>query len=151
LFLVAIFGISMMALSTHWMMDSQRSKEEELLAIGREMKRAIGSYYESSPGSLKTYPKELTDLLEDKRYLGMRRHLRKLYIDPMTNQTNWGIVPAPDGGIMGVYSTSTKQPINKNNFAVSEEEFRQAPTYQEWRFVHGLQNNVGTAAPRSVK
>lgn len=136
LFLLALFGMTMMALSTNWAIESRRSKEQELLAIGREIKQAIGNYYESNLSGLKTYPKSLTDLLEDKRYIGTRRYLRKIPLDPMTNQIYWGIIYAPDGGIMGVYSTSTKTPINKANFALGEEEFKRAETYQQWRFVY---------------
>lgn len=132
--LAAVFAMSTLAVTTVWGLESRRSRERELLTIGREMKAAIGRYYESSPGTVKVYPRELQDLLEDKRFLGVRRHLRKIPFDPLTRQRDWGLVLAPGGAIMGVYSLSDRSPLNKATFRVGEETFALAQTYRDWRF-----------------
>jgi len=95
------------------------------------MRAALGRYYESSPGTVKVYPRELRELLEDKRFLGIRRHLRKIPLDPLTRQREWGLVRGPGGGIVGIHSLSTLAPINKATFGPGEETFAQAQTYQD--------------------
>jgi hypothetical protein len=44
----------------------------------------------------------LQDLLEDRRFVTMRRHLRQVYVNPMSGQADWEMLVAPDGGIKGV-------------------------------------------------
>ena len=44
-----------------------------------QYERALRSYYNASPGSVKTLPANLDDLLADPRHLGVVRHLRKDY------------------------------------------------------------------------
>ena len=79
----------------------QREKERELLFIGNQFRQAIERYYERSPGELKKYPASLEELLKDNRFVTTQRHLRRIYRDPMTGNTEWGMVNAPEGGIMG--------------------------------------------------
>ena len=114
----------------------EREREQELLFIGAEFRWAIATYYEQSPGAVKRYPGTLRDLLFDSRFLTMKRHLRRIYVDPMTGSTKWGMVAAPDGGIMGVYSLSEKQPIKIAAFAESNAHFETAKQYSDWRFVY---------------
>jgi len=47
-----------------------------------------------------------------------RRHLRRLYPDPITNSAERGLVKAPDGGVMGVYSLSEQPVLKTGNFRV---------------------------------
>jgi len=49
------------------------------------------------------------------RYSTTQHRLRQLYRDPITNQTKWGVVIAPEGGIMGVHSSSSATPIKRAN------------------------------------
>lgn len=136
LFFVAAMGI-MLALSGQlWSTAQQRVKERELLYIGGEFQRAIGAYYEGSPGTLKRYPRQLEDLLMDNRMAGTVRRLRRIYLDPMTLSADWGLVTAPDGGIMGVYSRSSARPVKEGNFADNQVGFDAAPSYASWRFVY---------------
>ncbi|MFY9316308.1 MAG: type II secretion system protein, partial [Burkholderiales bacterium] len=72
------------------------------------------------------------DLLEDKRYLTVQRYLRRVYADPITGKADWGLVPAPGGGIMGIHSTATSKPIR----SVS------ADSYRAWRFVYEAPQSV---------
>lgn len=100
---IAIIGVGIATAGIVWSEASQREKERELLFVGEQFRRAIQQYYES--GILeKNYPPTLDALLQDARFPGTRRYLRRLYRDPMSGTTQWGLLLAPDGGIMGVHS-----------------------------------------------
>lgn len=113
---------------------AQRDKEQELLFVGNQFRQAIAGYYERSPGGAKRYPKTLEDLLEDKRYPMPQRYLRRMYADPITGKAEWGFVPAPDGGIMGVHSLSESQPIKTGGFRAREATLENAGRYSDWAF-----------------
>ena len=90
---------------------TKRSAERELRGIGREFSAAFKTYYLSSPKGTPAFPHALEDLLHDPRFPGLRRHLRRIYADPLTGRAAWGTVPAPGGGIMGVYSLAPGTPM----------------------------------------
>jgi hypothetical protein len=77
----------------------------------------------SGPG---LYPRTLDELLKDPRSPATRRHLRRLYPDPITRSSEWGIIKAPDGGIMGVHSRSEEAP----------QDFAAATKYSDWKFFY---------------
>ena len=127
LLLVAALGVGLAAtgeLSSH---ARQREKEAELVWIGNQFTQAIGLYYQRTPGAVKRYPEKLEDLLEDRRYLSMQRYLRKIYADPLSGKPEWGLVPAPGGGIMGIRSLSNSTPIRQLDGAKNKTG---------WRFVY---------------
>lgn len=136
LFMIAILGAVLAATGVVWSTAQQREKERELLLIGQQFREAISQYYEHSPGLLKKYPETLNDLLKDERQLATHRYLRKLFIDPMTKLNKWGLVPAPGGGIMGVYSLSDGKPLKTENFNEKNQDFAGKGKYSEWRFVY---------------
>lgn len=136
LFAVAIVGVLLAAVGVLWSTERQRQKEAELLLIGAEFRAAIGAYYEQTPGLVKRYPAKLQDLLKDDRYLSVRRYLRQIYADPMTGTREWGLVVAPEGGIMGVRSLSEAQPIKQAEFPFEWMDFDGMRQYSEWRFVY---------------
>lgn len=127
LFLVAALGAGLAVTGEIWSQARQREKEAELIWIGNQFKQAIGLYYQRSPGAVKRYPEKLEDLLEDKRYLTTQRYLRRIYSDPITGRPLWGLVAAPGGGIVGIYSLSEAKPIRSGAVAG-------AASYREWRF-----------------
>jgi type II secretory pathway pseudopilin PulG len=122
----------------------RRDKEAELLFVGDEFARAIAQYRASSSGSPQ-YPQRLEDLLADKRFPNVRRHLRRIYPDPMTGSTEWGLVRGPGGGIVGVYSRSTTQPLKSANFPKGYEAFASATSYADWRFVATTDGRVAAS------
>jgi type II secretory pathway pseudopilin PulG len=136
LIVVAISSVVGLKVTQVIAVQMQRDAELDLLQAGREMRTAIGQYYESSPGSLKLYPATLEVLLQDERFLGIRRHLRKIRIDPITKQQNWVLIKAVQGGIQGVSSASDKAPIRKGQFLITESNFENARTYQDWKFTY---------------
>jgi type II secretory pathway pseudopilin PulG len=133
---VAALGLGLAATGEVWSQSRQREKEVELLFIGKQFREAIGRYYERTPGGVKQYPNKLEDLLEDKRYPNPQRYLRKIFPDPMGVESPWGLVKAPDGGIMGVYSLSEAAPIKTARFAERDEPFDGAHRYSDWQFIY---------------
>jgi hypothetical protein len=115
---------------------AQREKEQELIFIGNQFRQAIASYYEFTPGAVKQFPQKLDDLLQDKRHPMAQRHLRRLYADPMTGQREWGLVKAPEGGIMGVHSLSQSVPIKTGNFGARDAALNGATSYSGWQFAY---------------
>jgi hypothetical protein len=82
------------------------------------------------------YPRAFEDLLRDQRKPGIERYLRKAYNDPVTGKSEWGIVKAPDGGIMGVYSSSDDKPWKTSGFSILYKEFERTEKYSDWKFVY---------------
>ncbi len=134
LFALAIFGIGLATLGTTWSDQVRRDKEAELIRIGGLYAEAIARYRASSPGSLKIYPKRLEELLEDRRFVGIERHLRQLYADPITGKSDWGLIDAPDGGIRGVYSLSDRTPLKQVTLTAGRLRLEAAQRYSDWKF-----------------
>ena len=136
LFLVATLGLTLAATGSLWHVAQQREKERELLYIGKQYRLAITQYYERSPGGAKQFPKTLADLLQDNRQITPQHHLRKLYRDPITNTTEWGLIAGPNNTITGVYSLSDDAPIKQSNFDETEQDFTGQAQYSGWKFAY---------------
>jgi len=132
LILVAIAGVALAGVGQLWSTASKRDKEVQLLFVGDEFRRAIGSYYEGSPG-VHEFPQSLEDLLEDRRLPVVRRHLRKIYVDPMTGTKDWGLVKHGNR-ILGVHSRSEDKPIKTANFKPEDATFQGSGAYSDWKF-----------------
>ncbi|MDO8414333.1 MAG: type II secretion system protein [Gallionellaceae bacterium] len=142
LILVAVMGAVWAALGVVWSTAQQREKERELLFVGDQFRKAIGQYYERSPGGAKKYPTALKDLLKDERQLGTQRYLRKIFIDPMTQSNNWGLVQTAGSGIVGVYSLSEEAPLKTSNFSSADSTFEGSAKYSAWQFIYMQQVQV---------
>lgn len=133
LLMVAILGIGLAALGQVWTTAAQREREQELLFIGEQFRRAIGSYYERTPGTVKQYPARIEDLLEDRRLPVTQRHLRKRYRDPMSGKSEWGLVLAANKTIMGIYSNVRGTPLIT---AAPRAITPGGPGYGAWQFIY---------------
>jgi type II secretory pathway pseudopilin PulG len=149
LFVVAIIGGGLALAGTVWEQAAQRERETELLFIGHQYRRAIGLYYDSTPGTSKRYPQALEDLLKDQRQPATQRFLRKLYPDPLGGK-EWGVVKGSDGGIAGVYSLSETKPIKVSGFKVRDASFEGAQSYAGWKFVHTPATPPPSSKPPAV-
>ena len=134
LFAVVLAGVALSLTAEVWRTTSQRAKEAQLLYVGGQYMQAIQRFRQQGANAPNPpYPKTFEELLRDPRYPDVRRYLRKVFVDPMTGKADWGIVRAPDGGIMGVYSTSNDKAIRVaptvNGVALDGEK------YSDWRFV----------------
>ncbi len=154
LLMAAVLGMGTAAAAKVWTTHAQREREVELLFVGEQFRRAIGRYYESTPGPLKRFPRTLDELVEDRRFPVPRRHLRRIYVDPMTRARDWGLVLAADKTIMGVYSKASGAPYRSN---VPRTVTVDGTGYGRWQFVYVLGGpgspqaapaaRVGSAAP----
>jgi len=135
LIFVALMGIALAGTGLVWHAESRRLKEGELLFAGEQYRRAIGMYYERSPGE-KKFPRSIDDLLQDRRYPNVQRYLRHAYLDPITTSKDWGMVQGPEGGIAGVYSLSDDKPVKQANFRQGQADFEGREKYSDWRFVY---------------
>jgi type II secretory pathway pseudopilin PulG len=146
LFLVAGLGLAMAAFGVFWQTSAQREKERELLFVGEQYRAAIASYWQANPGA-PALPASLEHLLSDPRF-PKRRHLRRLYRDPVTGGALWGLIMR-GGGIAGVYSLADARPLKTVGFGERYERFESATRYSEWRFDSGLGAGklVETASP----
>lgn len=127
--------------------SAAREREVQLLFVGKQYLHAIESYYENSPQDNKQYPRKLTELLADNRFLKPARHLRRLYADPVTGSTEWGLVRNEQGLIMGVFSLSDKMPIKTRFDYELQQSFGNEPLlkYSNWKFVY--RPALGGSAP----
>lgn len=119
-----------------WHTVQKREKERELLFIGQQFRLAIERYYLATPGRIKQLPPGLDDLLRDPRYPGTRRYLRRIWRDPMTGETEWGLMRGVDGGIQGIYSLSEDVPLKVAHFDEGEQGFAEATNYTDWVFFY---------------
>jgi type II secretory pathway pseudopilin PulG len=135
LLLLALASTALAGAGTLWSIESRRDKEAELLFIGQQFAKAITSFRDHTPaGQQQRFPRRLEELLEDKRGPSTRRHLRQVFVDPVTGSREWGLVRIPGGEITGVHSLSEGKPLKRGNFPGGFEEFAHALSYRDWRF-----------------
>lgn len=147
LLVVLVMGLSAGVASEVWHTTLQRAKEKQLLFAGNQYRQAIRRYYDESPG-IKSYPGKLEDLLKDDRFPGVKRYLRTLYADPMTDSQDWGLAMDPaTGKIQGVYSRSQEAPMKLGNFTQQNLAFEKAKKYSDWQFLYVPEQNGAAAAP----
>ncbi len=131
LVLLALIGILLATAGELAATVSQRERETQLLWVGHEYRAAIGRYWIQR----RAYPRSLEDLLGAAPDAPVQvRFLRRLYPDPMTNAVDWTLVPAPNGGIMGVASRSKRAPLKTGHFDEADRGFADAGTYGDWQF-----------------
>jgi type II secretory pathway pseudopilin PulG len=104
LFLIAMGAAGLAAIGERWSTAMQRDRERELVFRGREIARAIAAYRAASDAGPPRWPTGLADLVEDRRGTQPRRHLRRVYVDPFTDKSDWVPLLAEDGGWRGVHS-----------------------------------------------
>jgi type II secretory pathway pseudopilin PulG len=133
--LVAIIGlVSASALKLGSVIQRSRA-EQELLVIGAAFSDALQSYADATPSGMPTQPPSLKSLLRDPRFPGVRRHLRKLFVDPMTGKAEWGVVYLGDKvGVLAVYSLSDAKPVKIGNFPQRFQGMAGKQKISEWRF-----------------
>jgi type II secretory pathway pseudopilin PulG len=148
LVLVALVSISLTVASQVWRIAQRRDKEEQLLFVGGQIRRAIARYAANATGG-ERYPRRMADLLKDPRRPDLRRYLRKLYFDPITGGPEWGLVKSGDF-ITGVYSLSDDEPVKKTGFPEADSDFEGKTKYSEWIFTAIVVRGRGRGAPSAT-
>lgn len=97
----AITGTGLVAASHVWATQARLQQKQQLQWVGDQYVRAIASYYHALPTG-RQLPASLDELLEDRRFAVVRRHLRSVYLNPLTHRHDWELVLAADGRIRGV-------------------------------------------------
>lgn len=151
LFVVALLGVGMAALGTVWQTAAQREKEAELLFVGDQFRRAIESYYRRTPGPDKQLPKSLAELVQDNRFPMPVRHLRRVYADPLTGDSKWGLVRDEKGGILAVHSLAEGTPLKTAGFPPTYLAFAEAHTYRDWVFKAAIEEQAAQAGSTFVQ
>lgn len=135
LMLVAFMGVALTIGADLYATAARRDKERELLFIGHEFRHALERYYNAGAAGQNQYPLTLEDLLKDPRFPSPRRHLRRLYADPVTGKAEWNLV-LQQGRIVGVRSTSTQRPIKQDNFDDDDAGLARKSRYADWIFTY---------------
>ena len=143
LFFVVAFGLGLASVALVWHTVVQRDKEAELLFVGKQYRQAIASYYASGQ---REFPTRLEDLLLDPRFPSVRRHLRRLYRDPMSGGTEWGLVKLGDR-IVGVYSLAPGTPLKEVPSGSPDEPPIGGASYGDWKFVVDPRTQGQAAVP----
>lgn len=135
LLLVFVTGTALTTASHSWRTIMQREREKELLYRGDCIRRAIESYCKAGGTKQNKFPSRFEDLLKDPRFPAVKRHVRRIYKDPLTENGTWGIILGSGNRIKGVYSKSKKLPLKTSNFPERYKKFEKAKTYSDWKFV----------------
>lgn len=144
LFMVAILAGGLALIGEVWHTSAKREKEAELLFAGNQYRKAIERYYLLGPQ--RQYPRSLEELVRDPRKPTPERYLRKVYLDPITGR-DFDLIKAPDGGIVGVRSSSEEAPLKIAGFSARNAGFESAQTYSDWRFIHVAPKPAAGAKP----
>lgn len=144
LFVIAGIGLVSAQAGVVWETATRREREAELLAIGVEMARALARYRSETPAGQPALPTRLEQLVEDGRFPTPRRHLRRIYRDPMTGKAEWGLVKAGDV-IVGIHSLSPQRPLRRHDLPLElGDAARSATKYSDWVFQGGPAGGLAT-------
>jgi type II secretory pathway pseudopilin PulG len=143
LFAITALGLLAATAGQVWRSTAQRAREGELLFAGQQFRQALDSYHALVVGGAQQYPADLKDLLDDRRSQVTLRHLRKIYIDPMTGQADWVLVTAGER-IVGLHSRSTL-PTYLRSFEGADAGFNGSLRYDQWVFRAGASGTAGSA------
>ena len=131
--LISVIGMVTAAAIKIDSLTRRAEAEQELLDIGLEFSSALRSYAAATPAGQPDKPGSLNDLVRDARYPEPRRHLRKIYPDPITRNSEWGIVYV-GGRIVGIHSLSMAQPLKIANFGSRFQGYDKRKRISEWIF-----------------
>jgi type II secretory pathway pseudopilin PulG len=147
--MVLIAALSLLFVTASVRQDRQRLRETELLFIGSQFTSALEAYAKPIDAAGVQFPGDLNDLLLDTRSGVERRHLRRIYDDPMTGKNQWGLV-RDERGIVGIHSMSKTSPLRRAGFLARQDSFKNAKGYHEWVFQPVQPTNI-PAIPSTPK
>lgn len=137
--LLAALGVGLALAGPAWRDRVLREREAEWLRVGALYAQALDSYVQSAPGAIRQLPARVEDLLLDTRFVGVRRHLRQAYNDPLQPTQPWQILRDEQGRIVGFFSSLQAEPFIAQPPAGMRVQLRADGTgYSRWAFVVSL-------------
>jgi type II secretory pathway pseudopilin PulG len=152
LVILTVIAITLASASTRNAMTAKREREKQLFFVGEQFYNAFESYYNSAQQETDRYPKTLQQLLVDNRSLKAAYHLRQFYVDPMTQQADWGLIFNENKQIVGVYSLSAEHILKTNLSAdyVTVSSVNRELVYSDLKFVYLPQKNNKASSTLNV-
>ncbi|MFJ2993701.1 type II secretion system protein [Pandoraea sp. NPDC087047] len=142
LILVAVLGLLAALTIQVGALWQRAAREAQLLEIGAQFSDALRAYADATPAGQLPQPPNLAALLLDPRFPTPHRYLRKIFADPITGSTDWGIrYITTDKGVLEVYSRSSATPLKTAHFDEPFGTFAGKTHYYDWRF------SAATATP----
>jgi type II secretory pathway pseudopilin PulG len=142
LILIAVLGLVAALTIKVGALWQRAAREAQLLDIGAQFSDALRAYADATPAGQLPQPPNLAALLLDPRFPTPRRYLRKIYADPMTGNTDWGVTyVSTNKGVLEVYSRSSVTPLKVGHFDEQFGAFSGKTHYYDWRF------SAATATP----
>ena len=150
---VAIIGLVGAATLKVGSLLQRAAAEEELLEIGAAYSAALDSYAAATLRGATPYPPSMAELLKDPRFPGVRRHLRKVFVDPLTGKAEWGIEYLGGGetGIIAIHSLSNAAPLKVANFDSRFHGLEGKEKISEWRFTASDRSLAPAAGPAQAQ
>lgn len=158
---LALLAVACSAVLTFVAHQVRRERENDLLVVGQDIVYAIAQYYAASPGSTRSLPASLEDLLDDKRQIAITRYLREVYPDPTTGKSDWQLLLDDQGRVRGVASRNSAAPLRSGPVEVRTWTFTPmhargelvqmnlsslpaAKHYSEWRFEFKVSDDIAS-------
>ncbi|VVD80066.1 hypothetical protein PAQ31011_01082 [Pandoraea aquatica] len=142
LILVAVLGLVGAMTIRVGALWQRAAREAQLMEIGAQFSDALRAYADATPAGQLPQPPNLAALLLDPRFPTPHRYLRKIFADPITGSTDWGITYVTTGkGVLEVYSRSSAAPLKTAHFDEQFGTFSGKTHYYDWRF------SAATATP----
>ena len=110
LFAIALLGVALAATGVSWRQAALREQERESIFRGQQIADALGRW-RAAGGESPAGPQALQDLLEDRRDGLVRRHLRRLWDDPLTGRPDWVLLRDARGAIVALASRSARPAV----------------------------------------
>lgn len=131
--IIALVGAALLRIDA---LEQRARAEQDLLEIGAAFSAALDSYAAATPPGALPHPPTLQELLRDPRSPTPRRHLRRIFVDPITGKTEWGIVHLGDAdqGIVAIHSLSDAAPLKVANFEPRFASFEGKTRLSQWLF-----------------
>lgn len=136
LYTIVLLSISSLVIIDAYQIQTKRANEIELLFIGQEFRDALESYcLKSNEQGINCYPTSVEDLLKDNRSLKSNRHLRKIYVDPITGKKDWVYLKVSNR-IVGFHSSSNDSVLKKEGFRIENLSLSNKSSYSDWKFTY---------------
>lgn len=132
---IAVIATALAVTGSVWDMEVRRSREQAMIRNAMQYVYAIEDYYQKSPGSVPQLPVDEKQLILDARFVGVVRHLRKMYPDPTNGGAPFRFLRDMNDRIVGVASDSDGEPVRKTLWTDGVHTLPAAERYREWKFL----------------